>query len=357
MRSIILSRCLLIVITVLSPGEGFVHISFSNPYTDIKNQMVKVRDKVTSVVADLVFKANGIDTLSLPIKKKLTLTDVNQEPGFSLTKEEMVKFKIWDKGIIPFFIDEYSFDKVLRDRIRMILDEVNAATGVQFMEIPSPPIDEKEKYVLFINRREALRCVDHTTNDFTNEGVQRVVLGYDCIDLQTGMAALILTLLGVPPQHNAPNRDHYIEVITNNIIPDKLSYFTKLQNTDWLFHDIEYDFESASHYPYHMYSAHGASTIRPKWHVDETSPVGENRALSINDILKIKMLYSYIMKHSSDKMHAACSHMFQPGNAFSNHQAHKFKVISARQKPNKYLGNDPFQNLSENDGNDDVYTY
>lgn len=66
------------------------------------------------------------------------------------------------------------------------------------------------------------------------------------------------------------------------------------------------------------------------------------------------------MKQSTDKMHAACSHMFQPGNAFSNHQPHKFKVIAVRKKPAKYLGNGPFQNLSEDARNhaDDVeYTY
>lgn len=63
-------------------------------------------------------------------------------------------------------------DKVLRDRIRTVLDEVNASTGVQFMEIPSPPTDENEKYVIFINRRGVLRCVDHTTDDFTDQGVQ-----------------------------------------------------------------------------------------------------------------------------------------------------------------------------------------
>lgn len=63
-------------------------------------------------------------------------------------------------------------DKVLRDRIRFILDEVNAATSLQFMEIPEPPDDDNKRYVFFINRRGALKCVDYTSDNFTGEGVQ-----------------------------------------------------------------------------------------------------------------------------------------------------------------------------------------
>lgn len=51
---------------------------------------------------------------------------------------------------------------------------------------------------------------------------QRVILGYDCIDLNTGMAAIILTLVGVPPQHNAPDRNKHIEIVEDNIIPGNI---------------------------------------------------------------------------------------------------------------------------------------
>lgn len=45
------------------------------------------------------------------MKKTVSIEEVNQEPGFDLTKEEIAKFKIWDRGVIPYFIDEYSFGK------------------------------------------------------------------------------------------------------------------------------------------------------------------------------------------------------------------------------------------------------
>lgn len=81
----------------------------------IKDVVENVGNKVTSVVADVVFNIMGINKLSMSLspKKRLALSIINQEPGFDLTTEEMVKFKIWRKGIIPFFIDEYSFGMLL----------------------------------------------------------------------------------------------------------------------------------------------------------------------------------------------------------------------------------------------------
>ncbi|XP_026328793.1 bone morphogenetic protein 1-like [Hyposmocoma kahamanoa] len=266
----------------------------------------------------------------LSSKKKVTLKEVNQERGFDITKEEMTKFKMWDKGVIPYFIDEHSFDKVLRDRIRTNLDEVNAATSLQFMEIPRPPDDDNMRYVFFINRRGALKCVDYTPKDFSNQGVQRVILGYDCIDLNTGMAAIILTLVGVPPQHNAPDRNKHIEIVEENIIPEKVPLFTKLKDEDWLFHDVAYDFESASHYHYHKYSVTGRSSIQPRMLEIEAARVGQDKTFSYSDLLKINMLYNYLTRGPNGKKIADCSQMFRPGRDF-----YKYKQLKNNLKPRK----------------------
>lgn len=86
-------------------------IFFTNAKKKVVNTATKIGEKVTSVIADIVFKVNGINKMSqsMSLKKKLLFNAINQEAGFDLTEEEMVKFKIWEKGIIPFFIDEYSF--------------------------------------------------------------------------------------------------------------------------------------------------------------------------------------------------------------------------------------------------------
>lgn len=66
----------------------------------------------------------------------------------------------------------YVPDKVLRDRIRIFLDSTSGLTGLQFLEMPNPPDDDKTRWVFFLNRRGVLGCADQSIKNFTNEGVQ-----------------------------------------------------------------------------------------------------------------------------------------------------------------------------------------
>lgn len=63
-------------------------------------------------------------------------------------------------------------DPTLQTRIRDIVVAVNSVTGLHFNELRSPPIDQKTRFVFFINRRGVLPCIDYTNKNFTNEGVQ-----------------------------------------------------------------------------------------------------------------------------------------------------------------------------------------
>lgn len=47
--------------------------------------------------------------------KKITFKEVNEERGFDLTQAEIAKFKLWDRGVIRYFIDEYSFGKCFKE--------------------------------------------------------------------------------------------------------------------------------------------------------------------------------------------------------------------------------------------------
>ncbi|CAG5056509.1 unnamed protein product [Parnassius apollo] len=262
---------------------------------------------------------------------------VHSEPGFDLTEEEMIKFKIWAKGIIPYYIDDFSFDKVLRNRIRNYLDLTNRVTGLRFIELPKPPTDEKTRWVLFLNRQGLLNCADHSTKDFTNEGVQKVLLGYDCLVTGGELAQAILALVGVPPQHNSPDRDEYITIKDDHIIPEKKHLFVALKNNEWLFHDIPYDFVSASHYNFHKYSKNGFATIEIKKPTNVL--VGEGKGFSYKDIWKITMLYNYIVKKKANSIKASdCLKLFEPGANFSNYEPLIDDEIQPRSKPNKYLG-------------------
>lgn len=50
---------------------------------------------------------------------------------------------------------------------------------------------------------------------------QQVILGYDCMTTGGELAEAVLAIAGVPPQHNSPDRDEYIQVLEKNIVPGK----------------------------------------------------------------------------------------------------------------------------------------
>lgn len=48
------------------------------------------------------------------------------------------------------------------------------------------------------------------------------------------------------------------------IISDKKYFFEKLKDDEWIFHDLDYDFNSITHYDLFKYSANGRPTIQLK---------------------------------------------------------------------------------------------
>ncbi|CAF4871037.1 unnamed protein product [Pieris macdunnoughi] len=290
---------------------------------------------------------NGAITFLSQLRRENSVTDHKQsveeippdekeEPGFDLDEREIKKFHIWPKGIIPYYIDDFSFDKVLRDTIRAFLKHTNHMTGLQFLELPSPPKDDS-RWVFFINRQGLLECINQSFRSFTNDGVQKVLLGYDCI-INYGMLEVLLMLVGVPPQHNSPDRDDYVETKMNNVIPNKKYLFKKFKDDEWLFHDLEYDFKSAGHYDSHKFTVNGRATLIPKDDSKSNLEIGFKKHFSSIDIKKIKMLYNFISKKEPSVHLPQCSKMFNPGSNFSKYRENKITEGKPRNKPNKYLG-------------------
>ncbi|XP_034835229.2 DNA ligase 1-like [Maniola hyperantus] len=251
----------------------------------------------------------------------------------------------------------------------MFLDGVNRLTVLRFAEIPKPPEEDETRWVLFLNRKGLLGCADHPFKYFTNEGVQKVVLGYDCMNSDENLADVVLSLVGVPPQHNAPDRDKYVDIMKESIIPDKLHLFNKLKDCEWLFHNLTYDFESAGHYGPFKYTSNGKVTVQRKprdyylFHsLDSPAPKNKEKGFSSQDILKIAMLYNYILRNRETPV-AECSKLFTPGSKPVLLQPNKNLEIKPRKMPSRYLGESEKEQVSyeeensieemNNDNNDD----
>ncbi|KAJ8726151.1 hypothetical protein PYW07_000849 [Mythimna separata] len=269
------------------------------------------------------------------------LGNVEHEPGLPLEDDEITRLKLWHKGIIPYYIDTVSYsDKILRDRIRLFLNTVNSLTMLRFVELPSPPEDEQTRYVFFVNRRAQLACFDHSTLEFTNHGVQQVHLGYDCLSSDGELAKAVLSIAGVPPQHNAPNRDQYIKINEENIMPDKKHLFEKVSLEDWVFDCESYDYQSASHYSNHQYSVNGRATIevQPERAL-AGSNLGVNNKFTKTDIMKLRMLYNHIVK-KEDKQLPACRKLFRKGANFREDVSVEFVPVPLKRPPRCQLDQD-----------------
>ncbi|OWR46373.1 hypothetical protein KGM_214088 [Danaus plexippus plexippus] len=271
-----------------------------------------------------LFYTNAIFASSI---KPDILESLDQIRGLDLSEKDKSRYHIWEQGMVPYYIDDFSFDKVLRDRIRFYLDQLNKATGLHFMEIPQPPEDDKQRWVFFLNRKSQLGCDDVSYNNYTNKGVQRVVLGYDCLTPED-LDEIILSLVGVPPQHNAPDRDDYVTVNWDNILPDKHYLFEKLKTDEWAFGKLKYDFSSAGHYRTHKYTSNGGETITPK---NLEHYMEGRKGLSSIDIKKIRMFYNNISFKAKKPMQVPeCSKLFVPGKNFSKYITPKVSVSSEK---------------------------
>ncbi|XP_035446607.2 zinc metalloproteinase nas-6-like [Spodoptera frugiperda] len=306
-----------------------------------------------------VRKSGGADfqqpILSSDLTRRLLLEgddenrySINEEPGFDLTPEEIKKFKLWPDGIIPYYIDVVSFsDKVLRDQIRTSLSWLNSKTALSFQELPTPPEDGETRWAFFANRRGQLGCSDHSIQNFSNTGVQLVHLGYDCMG--GDLADALLLLVGVPAQHTAPDRDIYIKVVEKNILPEKRYLYKKLANTEWLFHDVAYDYASASHFDTHRHSMNGRATIEAQGKYGDN--IGGQAKITKSDLEKIRMLYNYIVKKKSREI-PDCDKLFKKSPKY-------YKRLDVgdepkpRKKCNKYLGIDESDEHHNDDRDDD----
>ncbi|CAH1645124.1 unnamed protein product [Spodoptera littoralis] len=281
---------------------------------------------------------------------------INDEPGFDLTQEEIVKFKVWPDGLIPYYIDVVSFsDKILRDQIRTLLNWLNSKTALSFQELPVPPEGGDTRWVFFSNRRGQMGCSDHSIQNFTTTGVQLVHVGYDC--LRADLSEAILSLVGIPAQHTAPDRDEYIKVIEENILPEKRYLFKKLNNNEWLFDDVDYDYRSASHFDTHRYSMNGRATIVVRDRDDDN--IGGQSKMTKSDLEKIRMLYNYIVKKISRKI-PDCNKLFKKHPKYFK-QLDGLNEPEPRKKSNKYLGiaapDKSDEHHEENSGDDNGSDY
>ncbi|XP_075151206.1 seminal metalloprotease 1-like [Haematobia irritans] len=103
----------------------------------------------------------------------------------------------------------------------------------------------------------------------------------------------LLHTLGFYHEHMSPDRDDYIVVNWENIIPGKEHVFHKLSNDTITDFGVGYDYESIMHYGRKGFTVNGMETITP---LDTSANIGQREHLSEKDIAKLNIMYNCTMK-------------------------------------------------------------
>jgi hypothetical protein len=173
----------------------------------------------------------------------------------------------WPEGVMP-----YETVAALAARVQAAIDHWEARTPIRFVK----RTDEAD-YVSFVEGGGCSSMVGR------QGGKQIITLGEGC-----GLGPAIHEIghaLGLWHEQSRSDRDEFIEIIAENIIPGRQTQFSKhiLDGTDL----GEYDFGSIMHYPENAFSVNGLPTIRVKG----GQSIGQRKGLSNGDIAAVRMLY------------------------------------------------------------------
>uniref|UniRef100_A0A8C3VY49 Metalloendopeptidase n=1 Tax=Catagonus wagneri TaxID=51154 RepID=A0A8C3VY49_9CETA len=118
-------------------------------------------------------------------------------------------------------------------------------------------------------------------------GMQVVSLGPSCLQRGRGIVLHeLMHVLGFWHEHSRADRDRYIRVNWNEIVPGFEINFIKSRNSNML---VPYDYSSVMHYGRLAFSRRGLPTITPLW--APSVHIGQRWNLSTSDIARVLRLY------------------------------------------------------------------
>lgn len=88
---------------------------------------------------------------------------------------------------------------------------------------------------------------------------------------------------------SAPNRDEYVGIMWENIIPELIENFRLIDYSLVTMYDFQYDYGSVMHYSRRAFSKNGEPTIVPL--KNPKIRIGQRKFVSKGDISRIRMMY------------------------------------------------------------------
>ncbi|CAI6354099.1 unnamed protein product [Macrosiphum euphorbiae] len=214
--------------------------------------------------------------------------------------------KLWLNRTVPYLISPL-YETEHRILIYQAIRTINFLTCIKFV-----PWTGKEKdYLLIWPVKYPSGCWSYVGR---YGGPQIVSLqppdetGANCLGTDGRPIHELLHALGVFHEQSRSDRDKFVKINFENVIPQYRSNFDKqsLKNTTYQF---EYDYDSVMHYGKNFFSiGKGKQTIVPKM---EGKTIGQRKMMSKTDCLKINDLYGCLgtPPNYNYKYYTLCNYM------------------------------------------------
>lgn len=227
--------------------------------------------------------------------------DTSIRDPFEAAGDRFIYSDIWPNGEIPYKIDlSLSAEKI--NMIKRAINYWNENTLIRFIEITPSNEDRFENYVHIIREDDGLPGASCSSNigKLAKGGEQNIWIYPGC--KYGNMIHELGHTVGLWHEQSRPDRDHYIQIIWNNIIPQdrvKLQFAIERcfnadgeQVCDFPDELGNYDYCSVEHYGRNAFAIQqGLETIRPLSGIIGCSDIGQRQFLSPGDIAGISELY------------------------------------------------------------------
>ncbi|XP_074597719.1 zinc metalloproteinase nas-7-like [Brevipalpus obovatus] len=180
----------------------------------------------------------------------------------------------WNNHRIPYQILG-NFSKKERALLAKSIKKFENSSCLKF-----PPKTRDDTHFFTFIHGDECKVKKRSRNDF-----RMVIMNEKCIAPRT-IQHNIMHILGFSHEHTRSDRDKYVDINWNNIVPDKKRYFFVTKNN---LLGEPYDYDSIMHVAENYHSSNpDQPTIIPK---KEGITIGRSRKLSSGDAAKIKKLF------------------------------------------------------------------
>ena len=199
------------------------------------------------------------------------------------TMRETLPGTVWPNGKVYYYIDSV-FNNAQRAAIAKGIQEIEEKSCVRFEAATSAT----KNYIYITDDRF---CYSTHIGKRVQQGRQDISLGRQGCVYHGIIVHEFMHALGFHHEQNRADRDQYVTINWNNIVPSARSQFTREPDSES--HGSSYDYYSVMHYAKWDFSSNGRQTITPKRQVSESgcNSIGQRCGMSTEDAKQMNALY------------------------------------------------------------------